>query len=172
MFRKTASPAWPIAAFPILPAIALSIPLLVAPTVLRTPHFCDNPNKAEKEKQDEAARMQRYMNGKARGFLPSWRRGGSQPVSVERARVSPVHARPTTGQATAPRCPERSVLDGKKLTQPKLVNRGFRHRARDESACDEVARRDLYRRRVLHLRCDTRLRSDGRDQSLRRNQAG
>ena len=59
IFRKTTSPAWPIAASPILPAIALSIPLLVAPTVLRSQHFRDNRNVAEEATSDEAARMQR-----------------------------------------------------------------------------------------------------------------
>ena len=68
IFRKTTSPAWPTAAIPTLPAIALPIPLLVAPTVLRTPHLCDNPNKAEEEQQDETARMQRSMSG----WSPRW----------------------------------------------------------------------------------------------------
>ena len=69
IFRKTTSPTWPTAAFPTLPIKALPIPLLVAPTVLRTPHFCDNPIKAEENKQDEAARIQ----GSKSGWSPRWR---------------------------------------------------------------------------------------------------
>ena len=63
IFRVTTSPAWPTVAVSTLPIIALTIPLLVAPTVLRTPHFCDNPNMAEENKQDEATRIQGSKSG-------------------------------------------------------------------------------------------------------------
>ena len=61
VLRVATSPARPILST--LPIIALTIPLLVAPTVLRTPHFCDNPNMAEENKQEEATRIQGSKSG-------------------------------------------------------------------------------------------------------------